>query len=179
MFVIFGLIFTALGFFLSGAFALIRKLIRKGKTEEQEELPLEEYVKPDTTEQKSRPITITLVRRIILAVVAVALIMISIKFFPGTKAIDAEAFSKAAEAAGYTTTDTTEKIRQEWRVGSMLTEAASLNNKLYGSKPRLLTEVQSPARCRKLNTKRNGKITKWSCRFLFALMCRIFHIYVV
>ena len=53
------------------------------------------------------------------------------------------------------------------------------NAKLYGSKPRLLTEVQSPARCRKLNTKRNGKITKWSCRFLFALMCRIFHIYVV
>ena len=51
--------------------------------------------------------------------------------------------------------------------------------KLYGSKPRLLTEVQSPARCRKLNTKQNGKITKWSCRFLFALMCRIFHIYVV
>ena len=53
------------------------------------------------------------------------------------------------------------------------------NAKLYGSKPRLLTEVQSPARCRKLNTKQNGKITKWSCRFLFALMCRIFHIYVV
>ena len=52
-------------------------------------------------------------------------------------------------------------------------------DKLYGSKPRLLTEVQSPARCRKLNTKQNGKITKWSCRFLFALMCRIFHIYVV
>ena len=25
----------------------------------------------------------------------------------------------------------------------------------------------------------NGKITKWSCPFLFALMCRIFHIYVV
>ena len=25
----------------------------------------------------------------------------------------------------------------------------------------------------------NGKITKWSCRFLFALMCRIFHIYLV
>lgn len=27
--------------------------------------------------------------------------------------------------------------------------------------------------------KHNGKITKWSYRFLFALMCRIFHIYVV
>lgn len=127
VFVIFGLIFSTLGFFLSGAFALIRKLVRKGKPEEAEELPPDEYVQPDDTEQKSRPIAITMVRRIILAVIAVALIMISIKFFPGTNSIDAQDFSKAAEAAGYTTTDATEKIRQEWRVGSMLTEAVSLD----------------------------------------------------
>ena len=128
VFVIFGLIFSTLGFFLSGAFALIRKLIRKGKPEEQEVLPPEEYVKPDSTERKQKSFTVTLVRRIVFAVIAVALIMISIKFFPGTKSIDAEAFCKAAEAAGYTTTDTTEKLRQEWRVGSMLTEAVSLDN---------------------------------------------------
>lgn len=128
VFVIFGLIFSILGFFLSGAFALIRKLIRKGKPEEQEVLPPEEYIPLGNTKQKSKPISVTLVRRIIFAVIAVVLIMISIKFFPGTKSIDAEAFCKAAEAAGYTTTDTTEKLRQEWRVGSMLTEAASFDN---------------------------------------------------
>ena len=128
VFVIFGLIFSTLGFFLSGVFALISKSVRKGKPEEAEELPPDEYVKPDNTEQKSRPIAITMVRRIILAVIAVALIMISIKFFPGTNSIDAQDFSKAAEAAGYTTTDTTEKIRQEWRVGSMLTKAVSIDN---------------------------------------------------
>jgi len=128
VFVIFGLVFSALGFFLSGAFALIRKFIRKGKPEEQEELPPEEYVTPETTEQKSKPITTMLLLRIILAVVAIALIMISIKFFPGTNSIDAEAFCKAAELAGYATTDTTEKLRQEWRVGSMLTEARSIES---------------------------------------------------
>ncbi len=127
VFVIFGLIFSTLGFFLSGAFALIRKLIRKGKPEEQEVLPPEEYVDPDNTEKKPKSFTATLVRRIVFAVIAVALIMLSIKFFPGTKSIDTEAFCKAAEAAGYITTDTTEKLRQEWRVGSMLTEAVSLD----------------------------------------------------
>ena len=40
--------------------------------------------------------------------------------------------------------------------------------KLYGSKPRISAKIQGSARCRKLNTKHNGKITKWSCRFLFA-----------
>lgn len=127
VFVVFGLTFTTLGFFLSGAFALIRKLIRKGKPEEQEVLPPEEYVKSDNTEKKPKSFTVMLVRRIVLAAIAVALIMLSIKFFPGTKSINTEAFCKAAEAAGYATTDTTEKLRQEWRVGSMLTEAVSLD----------------------------------------------------
>ncbi len=128
VFVIFGLIFTTMGFFLSGVFALIRKLIRKGKPEEQEVLPPEEYVAPNNTEKKQKSFTVTLVRRIVFAVIAVTLIMLSIKFFPGTKSIDAKAFCEAAEAAGYTTTDTTEKLRQEWRVGSMLTESVSFDN---------------------------------------------------
>ncbi len=128
VFVIFGLILSTLGFFLSGAFALIRKLIRKGKPEVQEVLPPEEYVDPDNTKKPPKAFAVTLVRRIIFAVIAVALIMLSIKFFPGTNSIDAEAFCKAAEAAGYTTTDTTEKLRQEWRVGSMLAEAVSFDN---------------------------------------------------
>lgn len=128
VFVIFGLIFLALGFFLSGVFALVRKLIRKGKPEKQEVLPFEEYVQPDNTKKKPKLFAVRLVRRIIFAAITVALIMLSIKFLPGTNSIDAEAFCKTAEAAGYTTIDTTEKLRQEWRVGSMLTEAVSFDN---------------------------------------------------
>lgn len=125
VFVIFGLVFSALGFFLSGTFAFIRK--RLGKSEpEEEKLPPEEYVTPDQTSKKSA--AVTLIRRIVLAALAVALLLLSIKLFPGTKAIDAHDFGKAAEAAGYVVTDTTEKLRQEWRVGSMLTEAVSFDN---------------------------------------------------
>ena len=69
-----------------------------------------------------------MVRRIALAALSIALILLSIKLFPGTKAVDAQAFGNAAETAGYAVTDTTEKLRQEWRVGSMLTEAASFDN---------------------------------------------------
>lgn len=128
VFVIFGLIFSTLGFFCSGVFTLIRRLIRKGKSEEAEKLPPEEYIEPNNEEKKQKPISVTIVQRFVFTVIAVVFILLSMKLFPETKAIDAEAFSKAAEAAGYTTNDTTEKIRQEWRVGSMLTEATSIDN---------------------------------------------------
>lgn len=128
VFVIFGSVFMVLGFFISGAFALIRKLIRKGKPEDEEELPSEEYVKPDNENKKPKSITVAIVRRIVTAVIVVGVIMLSIKLFPGTQSVDAETFRKSAEAAGYTTTNTTEKLRQEWRVGSMLIEAVSFDN---------------------------------------------------
>ena len=127
VFVIFGLVFSSLGFFLSGAFAFIRK--RLGKREpENEKLPPEEYATTDNRETKQKPLASPLVRRIALAALVIALILLSIKLFPGTKAVDAQAFCNAAETAGYAVTDTTEKLRQEWRVGSMLTEAASFDN---------------------------------------------------
>lgn len=127
VFVIFGLVFSALGFFLSGAFAFIRK--RLGKSEPKgEKLPPEEYVTTDNREIKQKSFSAPLVRRIALAALAVALLLLSIKLFPRTKAIDVQDFGMAAEVAGYVVTDTTEKLRQEWRVGSMLTEAASFDN---------------------------------------------------
>lgn len=47
VFVIFGVLFATLGFFLSGLFALIRKIIRMGNPEEEEILPPEEYTRTD------------------------------------------------------------------------------------------------------------------------------------
>lgn len=127
VFVIFGLVFSALGFLLSGAFAFVRKRLGKGEPEE-EKLPPEEYITTDNRETKRKTFAAPLVRRIALAALVIALILLSIKLFPGTKAVDAQAFCNAAETAGYAATDTTEKLRQEWRVGSMLTEAASFDN---------------------------------------------------
>ena len=44
------------------------------------------------------------------------------------------------------------------------------NAQLYGSKPRVPSIIQGSARCWKLNIRRNGKITKRSCRF-FIVLC--------
>lgn len=50
------------------------------------------------------------------------------KLFPGTRAVDAEQFKNVVEAEGYTTTDTSDELRQSWKVGSMLEEAISFND---------------------------------------------------
>lgn len=125
---VFGAVFTTLGFFISGAFAQIRKWRSRGMPVEKEELPSEEYVDPETIEQTPKFSVRPLLLRLIVLVIFVAMIILSIKFFPGAKSIDPEQFRSAAESKGYVTVDTTEKLRQDWRVGSMLTEAVSIDN---------------------------------------------------
>lgn len=125
---LFGAIFATIGFFVSGAFALIQKWRRRGMPEEKEELPPEEYVDPETVEQeKKTPIPLWL-QKLIFVTVSLAVIFLSIKFFPGKKPVDPEQFQSAAESKGFETVDTTEKLRQDWRVGSMLEEAVSVDD---------------------------------------------------
>lgn len=128
VFLIAGAIFGTLGFFLSGTYALIRKIRRRGQPEEDENLPPEEYVNPKTIEKVPQKWSKNVFVRLLLFALVLGIIFLSNKLFPGTQSVDAETFREAAEAVGYTTTDTTEKLRQEWRVGSMLTEAVSFNN---------------------------------------------------
>lgn len=123
--ILFGAIFATLGFFLSGAYALIRRWRRRGMPEQEEELPPEEYVAPGTVEQVPKFSVGRLLLRLLLPVIFVA---VSIKFFPGTDAVDPEQFQRAAESRGYVTIDSTEKLRQDWRVGSMLEEAVSVDD---------------------------------------------------
>ena len=47
VFLVFGALMVVLGFFLSGAWALIHKIRKRGEPEEEEVLPPEEYVKPE------------------------------------------------------------------------------------------------------------------------------------
>ena len=128
VFVIFGAVFGVLGFFLSGLYAFIRRLLRRGKPEEKEELPPEEYVQLEKSKETSKPFVKVMVRRIIPTILILGVILLSIKLFPGTQSVSAEQFENTAEEAGYTTADTTEKLRQEWRVGSMLKEAVSFDD---------------------------------------------------
>ena len=125
---LFGAIFATLGFFISGAYALIRKWRRRGMPEKKEELPPEEYVDPGTVEQVPKCSVRPLLLRLIVSVIFVVATILSIKFFPGTRSVDPEQFQSAAESKGYVTMDTTEKLRQDWRVGSMLKEAVSVDD---------------------------------------------------
>lgn len=124
----FGAIFATVGFFVSGAFALIQKWRRRGLPEEKEELPPEEYVDPKTLEAEKKTRLPRFLQRLIFVVVSLTVIFLSIKFFPGTKSVDTEEFQSAAESNGYVTVDVTDKLRQDWRVGSMLEEAVSVDD---------------------------------------------------
>ena len=128
MLMVFGAVFAVLGFFVSGAFSLIRKWRRRGMPEEKEELPPEEYVDPEIVEEERKSRFPRAIQRLIFVGVSLAVIFLSIKFFPGKKPVTADQFQSAAESKGFATVDTTEKRRQDWRVGSMLEEAVSVDN---------------------------------------------------
>ncbi len=52
IFLLFGAVITVIGFFMSGAWAFIRKIRRKGEPEEKEILTPEEYVEPEEMSNK-------------------------------------------------------------------------------------------------------------------------------
>lgn len=128
VFLVCGLAIGTAGFFLSGTWALIRKLRRKGKPEEGEELPPEEYVKPEEIKQKSRNTFKAFLIRLALGAIAVCAIILSSKLFPGIQVVDAEKFIDVVEAKGYTTSETTDELSQSWKVGSMMEKAVSIND---------------------------------------------------
>lgn len=128
IFLIFGTILITVGFFLSGAWALIRKIRRRGKPEEEEILPPEEYVMSNEVKSANQKPTHTIIRRVIVIAVSLGCVFLGIKLFPGIRPIETTRFIEIVEEAGYTTSDTTEELSQTWKVGSMLEEAASFND---------------------------------------------------
>ena len=128
VFLVCGLLIGTAGFFLSGTWALIRKIRRKGKPEEEEELPPEEYVKPEEIKHNSRNTGKALLIRLALGAVVLGGIILSTKLFPGIQAIDAERFTDVVESKGYTVFDTTDELSLNWKVGSMMENAVSIND---------------------------------------------------
>ncbi|MGI6262063.1 MAG: DUF3592 domain-containing protein [Acutalibacteraceae bacterium] len=128
VFLAFGAILITIGFFLSGTWALIRKLRRSGKPEEEEILPPEEYVKPEEMKRNTRSPFLTITIRIIVIVVVLGGTILSIKLFSGIHPIETGRFLEITSTAGYTATDTTAELSQSWKVGSMLKQAYSFND---------------------------------------------------
>lgn len=128
LFLLFGAICITIGFFLSGAWAFIRKIRRKGKPEEKEILPPEEYVQPSERNTNRRSPALKLAFRVLFVLVFLGGTFLSIKLFPGIRPIETGDFIEIAGAAGYTAHDTSTELSQDWKVGSMLKEACSLND---------------------------------------------------
>lgn len=128
VFLLFGALMTALGFFMSGARGLIQKIRRHGQPQEEEILPQEEYIQPEEISRSSKNFGKAIVLRLLLALVVVGVTLLSSKLFFGAHKTGIEQFEDVAENMGYTTTDTTDELRQNWKVGSMLRKAASFND---------------------------------------------------
>lgn len=128
VFLLFGTLMAVLGFFMSGIWTLIRRIHRHGQPEEEEILLPEEYVKPEKIEQSSKNFGKAIVLLLSLATAVVGIILLSPRLFMGTHATNTERFITIVEDKGYTTTDTTDALRQNWKVGSLLQEATSFND---------------------------------------------------
>lgn len=128
LFLVFGAIFITIGFFLSGAWALLHKIRRKGEPEEEGILPPEEYVKPNETNRSSQNPALKAALRLFIILIFLCGTFLSIKLFPGIRPIGTDQFIEIVGAAGYTANDTSKELSQSWKVGSMLKEACSFND---------------------------------------------------
>ena len=123
-----GTVFAAIGFFMSGVWALIRNIRRKGQPEEEEALPPEEYVEPAAAEQETKNPAKQIICKVVITVIVLCGVFLSVKLFPAIRAVGTERFREAAAAAGYTAVDTTDELCQAWKVGAMMKEAVSFND---------------------------------------------------
>lgn len=75
IFLVFGAVLTVIGFFMSGAWAFIYKIRRKGEPEDEEILPPKEYLEPEEMEQSSINSGRAVLFRIIAFLILLAIIM--------------------------------------------------------------------------------------------------------
>lgn len=98
IFLVFGAIFTTIGFFLSGIWALIRKIRQKGEPEE-EILPPEEYADPKEMKRNISSPAIAIALRIAVVSVVLGITFLSIKLSPGARPAGTDRFIEIATEA--------------------------------------------------------------------------------
>ncbi len=123
---IFGTAIAVVGFFLSGVLELLRKLLRKERTEKPKKSAPETDIGFDAAAIAKIPAK-QWVPRLAAWLLAFVAVVLFVKFFLTSGAADLDAFCDAAAAAGYTAVDSTEDIRQSWGVGSMLIRSVSVH----------------------------------------------------
>ena len=123
---ILGTAIAVVGFFLSGVLELLRKLLRKGRTEKPKKSASETDIGFDSTAIAKIPAK-QWVPRLAAWLLAFVAVILFVKFFLTSGAADLDEFRNAAVATGYTAVDSTEDVRQRWGVGSMLIRSVSVH----------------------------------------------------
>lgn len=123
---ILGTAIAVVGFYLSGVLELLRKLLRKGRTEKPKKPAPAADTGFDATAITKIPAK-QWVPRVVAWLLAFVAVVLFVKFFLTSGAADLDAFHDAAVATGYTAVDSTEDVRQRWGVGSMLIRSVSVH----------------------------------------------------
>ncbi len=129
--------FGVVGFFVSGLWAWIRKLQRRrqvaegllSEEDEEEILPPEAYVATEDVKAQTMPKgpAMVILQRVIPMLLLIGMVVVAFVVFSGKDAITPQKFADTLQSMGYATVDSTEKLQQEWKVGSMLEQATSLD----------------------------------------------------
>ena len=81
VFLAFGTIFSIIGYFLSGAWSLVKKIRHRGEPKEAEILPPEEYIETNETDNKLKNPILLVIGRITIIVIYIYCILYLIKLF--------------------------------------------------------------------------------------------------
>lgn len=89
----------------------------------------EAYVSDQETKAQTMPkgSAMVILQRVIPMLLVIGMIVVAFVVFSGKDAIPPQKFADTLQSMGYTTVDSTEKLQQEWKVGSMLEQATSLS----------------------------------------------------
>lgn len=122
-----GLIFTTIGIFLSGLYSLIRKWRRRSLPEEPELLPPEAYQESEKPAPKPpKGLWFSILRWVLPVLMAAGILYSIFQFTSGPQSVTFDEFSTILADHGYTAIDSTESLREDWRIGSMLVQSSSL-----------------------------------------------------
>lgn len=127
------IVFAVVGFYMSGLFEWILKLCRHKKIENTEHeqkkvetMPPKEYIAPVSRKSIPKGPMVVITQIVIPLVIMTIMVTIGFNIFSGNRAITAEQFTNELEAYGYTAVDNTELYREQWKIGSLLEQAVSL-----------------------------------------------------
>ena len=122
-----GVLFAGMGFFLSGAFTFLRGRRKQKELPEPEELPPEEYEETKTEERVPKGRGVIFLTKILPVFLITAMVLGTYFLLSGSGAVTPEKFQKTAEDCGYEAEVSTDTLRQEWRLGSLLKAAVSVH----------------------------------------------------